>query len=866
MTRKLYLLLLFSLATTLFVAAQRPHIRSHNFTTREGLASNVVNTIIQDRQGYLWLGTNHGLTRFDGHRFANFYVEKEGRQAVEGINHIVEDTVRNVLLMSGKDYRLLCFDLARMQFTSAEGMEYPKSDTDDAEEAAFLERARQIGIERGNITNRRHDMHHVLLADGREVFTTIDNGFYIYDPHNPTTALSHFCSADANPVIESDYINDICLDRSGSVWLATTFAGIYQLDLDEGQLRYHTIDGSSGNFRSFSELPDGTIAVGDMDGNVFRFDPHTGHSQLIFHKGPRAYATRTDKQGRFWVGTRGGGVWVRTVGNGQWTMDNGPLGPKGRLTPQEWQLLDLPARQIFDICLDNDGTAWIGTFDNGLIHLKSPLPSPIGEGSGVGLFLPDEKIHQMLIDRHHRLWVATENGIFRRNGKDFMPIYNRCKAVCVAQGPADTIYVGSNGYGLLIIADDIVSHFTTSDGLANNCVEAIAVDDSGNIIAATDQGISIINRRNGTVQNVYSPLGLLADTYNEDAILRTSEGRIFLGSQRGLAELKTHPQTPLVREGSGLRADITSIEINDIPHYDDLSDEVRLTHSQNNLCFNFSSFAYKDLSSVIYSYWFEGIDRNWRPATRESRALYSELRPGHYRFHVRYRLSGGQWSPETVCNVHIAQPWWWTWWARAIYLLLIALFIWYEWHQYQRRLSLQRQLDQRLAVLYATDSTQKEDSPPALPVREGADTVEGSELPESKVTAPCDPDSTPFSKVSSPSLTGRAGGGSSGGESSSPFLDKLDQLILSNLLKTDLDVNFIAQEMCMSYSTLHRRIKSLTGITANEYVRKHRLTKAMQLLRDGHNASEVAMECGFSSPSYFTRCFKAEYGILPSEV
>lgn len=142
------------------------------------------------------------------------------------------------------------------------------------------------------------------------MFTTIDNGFYIYDPHNPTTALSHFCSADANPVIESDYINDICLDRSGSVWLATTFAGIYQLDLDEGQLRYHTIDGSSGNFRSFSELPDGTIAVGDMDGNVFRFDPHTGHSQLIFHKGPRAYATRTDKQGRFWVGTRGGGVWV----------------------------------------------------------------------------------------------------------------------------------------------------------------------------------------------------------------------------------------------------------------------------------------------------------------------------------------------------------------------------------------------------------------------------------------------------------------------------------------------------------------------------------------------------------------------------
>ena len=72
--------------------------------------------------------------------------------------------------------------------------------------------------------------------------------------------------------------------------------------------------------------------------------------------------------------------------------------------------------------------------------------------------------------------------------------------------------------------------------------------------------------------------------------------------------------------------------------------------------------------------------------------------------------------------------------------------------------------------------------------------------------------------------------------------------------------------MCVSYSTLHRRIKSIAGMSANEYVRKHRLAKAMQLLHDGRNATEVSMQCGFNSPSYFTRCFKSEYGILPSEV
>ena len=564
MMKKYHIILCLLLVMSAAITAQRPYIRSANFTTREGLASNVVNTIIQDRQGYLWLGTNHGLTRFDGHRFDNFYVEEDGEKRVEGITHIVEDTARNVLLMSGRDYRLLCFDLGKMAFAGAEGMEYPISKADEANEAAYIERAGELGIRRGNITCRRHDMHYVRLDDGREIFATIDNGFYIYDP--ATEKLNRFSSTDENPVIESDYINDVFLDRSGSVWLATTFAGIYQLDLDEGQLRYHTLTGSSGNIRSFSQLPDSAIAVGDMDGNVFRYDPRTQQSELIFHKGPRAYAMRTDKQGRFWVATRGGGVWV----------DERHLNETDGLM----------ARQIFDICLADDGTAWIGSFDGGLIEAREQINGNFSYTT----YLPEEKIHQMLIDRQNRLWVATESGIFLKEGTDFRTIYNKGKVVCVTQGPADTIYAGSNGYGLLIIANDSVTHFTTSDGIANNCVEAVAVDGAGNIIAATDMGISVINRKDGTVRNVFSPLGLLSDTYNEDAIIYTSDGHVFLGSQRGLVELRASSLRP--HKGKEPAPRITSVDINDVPHYDGLTDNIQLSYNQNNLCFNFSSFAY----------------------------------------------------------------------------------------------------------------------------------------------------------------------------------------------------------------------------------------------------------------------------------
>lgn len=76
--RKIHLTLLLSFLWTVLVMAQSQRMRVKNFTTRDGLASNVVNCGLQDRQGYLWFGTNHGLTRFDGYRFANFYVEANG--------------------------------------------------------------------------------------------------------------------------------------------------------------------------------------------------------------------------------------------------------------------------------------------------------------------------------------------------------------------------------------------------------------------------------------------------------------------------------------------------------------------------------------------------------------------------------------------------------------------------------------------------------------------------------------------------------------------------------------------------------------------------------------------------------------------
>ena len=104
-------------------------------------------------------------------------------------------------------------------------------------------------------------------------------------------------------------------------------------------------------------------------------------------------------------------------------------------------------------------------------------------------------------------------------------------------------------------------------------------------------------------------------------------------------------------------------------------------------------------------------------------------------------------------------------------------------------------------------------------------------------------------------------------KSESPFLDRFRAILQQNLHDADFNVERIGEEMGMSRVQLYRKIKSLTGTTPVELLRKSRLARGHQLLEaTDRSISEIAYDTGFSAPSYFTKCFKDEYGISPGEV
>lgn len=102
-------------------------------------------------------------------------------------------------------------------------------------------------------------------------------------------------------------------------------------------------------------------------------------------------------------------------------------------------------------------------------------------------------------------------------------------------------------------------------------------------------------------------------------------------------------------------------------------------------------------------------------------------------------------------------------------------------------------------------------------------------------------------------------------ENDNQFVIQATQLVVENISNTDFNINILCQEMAMSRTLFYSRLKSLTGKAPQEFIRIIRLQKAAELLKEGRNVSDVALETGFINTKYFSSLFKKQFGIQPSK-
>ena len=98
------------------------------------------------------------------------------------------------------------------------------------------------------------------------------------------------------------------------------------------------------------------------------------------------------------------------------------------------------------------------------------------------------------------------------------------------------------------------------------------------------------------------------------------------------------------------------------------------------------------------------------------------------------------------------------------------------------------------------------------------------------------------------------------------LLKKAMEIMEQHLDDVEFSTEEFAREMCMSRSSLHLKMKALTGESTNDFIRKIRFNRACKLLKEGrYTVAEISVMVGFSTPSYFATSFKKYFGCLPSE-
>ena len=93
----------------------------------------------------------------------------------------------------------------------------------------------------------------------------------------------------------------------------------------------------------------------------------------------------------------------------------------------------------------------------------------------------------------------------------------------------------------------------------------------------------------------------------------------------------------------------------------------------------------------------------------------------------------------------------------------------------------------------------------------------------------------------------------------------INAAIEEQIRKDDFSIDALADTMCMSKANFYRKFKAITGTSPNEYMKTFRLNRAAEMIAEGARINEAAEAVGFDSSSYFAKCFKAKFGVLPND-
>ena len=532
--------------------------------TKDGLPQNSVNAIIQDRSGYLWLGTQEGLVRFDGVRF--YVVDKKHVPDLES-NYVwaIAEGSDSSLWIGTRGGGLLHLKGGKSRaYTTRDGLP-----SDIVVSLAFDSHDNLwIGTHEGGLTcftagdfrtystaeGLPSNTAQVLLRDSKEriwigtggggLSCMVDGALSTFNRkqglgsdivtalHETRQGLLLIGTTDGVRVMKDGRITPFTVagrklaevvlsiqeDRNGAIWFGMAGGGLVRVWKDRVD-RFGTKEGlSDGLVRALFEDREGNLWIGTYGGGLnrfseARFDSYT-RSEGLSHD--FILSICEDGQGAMWIGTYEGGL--NRLKNGSITQ----------VTTRD----GLPMNTITSVCSDRSGAIWIGTNGKGLARLKEGRVTSYASPNDQN----DHAVLCMLQDSRGQVWIGSNKGLSRWTG-EFLETVNvfgdlpLSPVVALAESRAGHLWIGTDGGGLVRLKNGERTLLTRRDGLANDFVISLYEDGEGSLWIGTDGG-GLCRYRDGKFVTIDSRRGLFDDVVF--SILEDSSGNFWMSCNKGI--------------------------------------------------------------------------------------------------------------------------------------------------------------------------------------------------------------------------------------------------------------------------------------------------------------------------------------------
>jgi ligand-binding sensor domain-containing protein/signal transduction histidine kinase len=479
----------------------------------QGLPQAAIYSIWQTHEGYLWLGTQTGLVRFDGVRFTSFDNPSVPALKNAWVSNLFEDRQQNLWIGTNDAGLFRLHDGVVRRFSSADGL--------PSDSVHCLVSSRNGGLwvctSRGlaRITGDKiaaYGPAQGLPTDA--ILSAVENGdgtLWIVDERSRLGIWDgkQLKNHPLKSLPEYGGVRDLLSPGDGTVWVGTTHGLIR---IQAGQERLFTVkDGLADNgVFSLAQSQDGSLWIGTKNGfsrmrqgEVESFRANQGLSQST------VFAMYEDQEGDLWVGTKHG-------------LNQFLDGRAIPFTASE----GLPSNETGPVFQDRQGTVWVGTLDAGLGRFDGRRFTVLTTKEG----LVSNSIYALATDATGDLWVGTGGGLSRLHDGLVAETFTPARGLpvgrvqCLFRDHANRLWIGTSA-GLVRLQGDRLIAPAGEPGANGLSILALGEDNARHLFVATDGGLRLLE--NGRLREFAPDNSPVRDV---DALYQDPDGALWMGT------------------------------------------------------------------------------------------------------------------------------------------------------------------------------------------------------------------------------------------------------------------------------------------------------------------------------------------------